>query len=849
MSSKIYEVAYKLGAKLDSRYKKTFTQAENIASKSMKNIAKIATTALATLSIASFVVSGTQGFIDLENKMNEVFTLLPGISAQAMDDMTRQARQASVAMGTMPEETIPAMYQALSAGVPKDNVFKFLEDSNKMAVGGLATLEESVGLLTTVVNNYGADVISSQTASDLLFKTVAKGVTTIPELASSLGNVLPAANSANISMSQVSATMATLTATMGAGSTSQAGTAMVALFSELSSSSTGTYKNFKELAGKSFPEFMAAGGDLNQALEIMQKGADKTGVAVGDMFSSVESKKAVNILTSNSATFVANLEEMQNAAGATQAAYDQMSQSLSFKLKKLSVWFNNVKLSVGSFVAGILVVAVEKFELLRATIGEKVNKVLEENALKIALLKGSFKGLMTSLSLLGKTIFSNVGYNFENIASVVIPKVINILILLISKAQSVVKFFITNWGSISTAIDEVSNKAISFGSSIAVVASKIWESVGPLIESIAKTVVKNIPVALAVLATLLDAAKGVADFIANNWTFIEPLLAGIIGGFVAFKAISTVFIAFFKIVNLVKTGVTLLSTAIAFLTSPIGLVVLAIGALIAVGVLLYRNWDTIKQKAQELWDKIGSFITDISERFPILGSVIAFVKDYISTQIGNIKLIFSGVIDFIAGVFSGDWSRAWTGIVNVFSGIFSSISEYVKAPLNAVIALVNGVIESINGLNIQIPDWVPKLGAQTFGLNIPQIPAFAKGTNDSPSTFIAGEKGAELVTNRQHSKIFTALETGNIFKTLANVGNKNSNLSGVTNATQNTQGTSPSVQVNYSPSINVNGSGANEEQLLALIEQALAKDKESLKKIIKQVVNDIVDKDKRLSNA
>lgn len=144
--------------------------------------------------------------------------------------------------------------------------------------------------------------------------------------------------------------------------------------------------------------------------------------------------------------------------------------------------------------------------------------------------------------------------------------------------------------------------------------------------------------------------------------------------------------------------------AMAFLTSPIGLVILAIGALIGIGVLLYKNWDTVKMYAVQL------------------GTFLSGVWNSISTAVGN----------FI------------NGIKEKFLSGFSALVGIVKAPINGVISLINGAINGINGISVDIPDWVPGFGGKHFGLMLPTMPLLAKGgfTN---GVSIAGEAGTEAV--------------------------------------------------------------------------------------------------------
>ena len=117
----------------------------------------------------------------------------------------------------------------------------------------------------------------------------------------------------------------------------------------------------------------------------------------------------------------------------------------------------------------------------------------------------------------------------------------------------------------------------------------------------------------------------------------------------------------------------------------------------------------------------------------------------------DIKSIFTGLVDFVAGAFTGDWQRAWQGVKEVFGGIFNSLADLLKTPMNAVIAMINRAISGINSLGIKIPDWVPEFGGRNFSLNIPPIPMLAKGGwTNGPS--IAGEDGREAVISFQRSQ-------------------------------------------------------------------------------------------------
>lgn len=95
--------------------------------------------------------------------------------------------------------------------------------------------------------------------------------------------------------------------------------------------------------------------------------------------------------------------------------------------------------------------------------------------------------------------------------------------------------------------------------------------------------------------------------------------------------------------------------------------------------------------------------------------------------IQNIMGIFQGLIDFITGIFTGNWQQAWEGVKEIFGNVFGALGNIVKLPINAVIGIINSAIAGINSIAIEVPDWVPGLGGKTYGFNIPQIPMLANG--------------------------------------------------------------------------------------------------------------------------
>lgn len=266
---------------------------------------------------------------------------------------------------------------------------------------------------------------------------------------------------------------------------------------------------------------------------------------------------------------------------------------------------------------------------------------------------------------------------------------------------------------------------------------------------------------------IVSVGKGTVELIkqAGQWTINTGLK---IANTAAQVAMNVATGAWNVICGIATATTSAFGAAISFLTSPIGLVIIAIGAVIAIGVLLVKHWDEVKEKCGQVWDWIKDkfnqfkewlgnvFATDWSEKFGFLGDILNAYLTNVKNVLDGVKRFFSGIIDFIAGVFTGNWDRAWKGVKNIFKGIWDSFTGIAKAPINMIIGLINGMISAINvairGINKlswEVPSWVPIIGGETWGFDIPQlgkVPYLAKGgIVDSATLAVIGERGREVV--------------------------------------------------------------------------------------------------------
>lgn len=303
--------------------------------------------------VAGFAAKGIADFAGFQQQMNEVFTLLPGASQETFDRLTADTKNFAKEFGVLPDDVVPALYQALSAGVPEGNVFDFLEVAQKAAKGGVTDLETAVDGLTSVVNAYGEDVIEASKASDIMFTAVKLGKTNFEELSGSLYNVAPIASSLGVNFESVGAAMADLTAK--GTPTSVAATQLKAAFSELGKEGTKADTAFRELTGVGFTQFLESEGNLASAFAAMTQGAEDAGISVLDMFGSIEAGQAVLSLAGDGGeAFAETLGEMMNSAGATDAAFETMDSGINASMDRIKASLSVLLIDVGEKLAPIV---------------------------------------------------------------------------------------------------------------------------------------------------------------------------------------------------------------------------------------------------------------------------------------------------------------------------------------------------------------------------------------------------------------------------------------------------------------------------------------------------------------
>lgn len=299
----------------------------------------------------------------------------------------------------------------------------------------------------------------------------------------------------------------------------------------------------------------------------------------------------------------------------------------------------------------------------------------------------------------------------------------------------------------------------------------VFDVLQPVIDLVSGFVSGTLNVALTILNALLESLQVFAPVLDG----IGEVLGYVAGGFTATVAVITALnaasAALSAVWGLLTTAAGALAGAVGLLTSPFALAAVGIAAVIALGVALYRNWDTVKAAAtvfvqavgeafsgwaslmQETLIGIRNYFSDIWADitmgiYAFLDSVLAALQQWIKNvqnDVGSFLQMVTTAWQTVQTVTTTVWASiasvigsVWTGIVSTIKGCINAILGAINGMISGIVAGLNSVVSALNGLSFEIPNWVPALGGKTFGFSIgtltaPQIPYLAQGAVIPPN--------------------------------------------------------------------------------------------------------------------
>lgn len=327
--------------------------AGKISGKSLGSaLVRTLTKVVAAAGIGKMLQSAFTGGTAFESAMAKVGTIADTAKVP-LESLSSQVLQVSGDMHIGANEIAEAAYQAISAGQDTGNAVAFAGQASMLATAGFTSTTSAVDILTTALNAYGKGADEAGHVSDVLLTTQNLGKTSVDELAGSMGRVIPLAAAYNVSMENLSSGLAIMTANGIA--TAEASTYTKSMLNELGDTGSSVGKILKQQTGRSFAELNADGKSLGDVLQVLYDSVGGNATKFAGLWSSVEAGTgALSLASSGADKFNGVLQQMQADSGATQTAYDTMTDTMAYKLDGVKTNAQNLGTVLFDAVSGRL---------------------------------------------------------------------------------------------------------------------------------------------------------------------------------------------------------------------------------------------------------------------------------------------------------------------------------------------------------------------------------------------------------------------------------------------------------------------------------------------------------------
>lgn len=582
--------------------------------------------------------AATSMSMQAETSMAKVNSILQ-LSSSEWTKYQTTLEQGANDIGMAYSDYAEAAYSAISAGVKQADVTNFLTQSNKLAKGGLTDLATATDLLTTVQNAYGLSQKDMAHVSDVLVQTQNKGKTTVGELGSAMGRVIPTANNLGVSVEQLGACYAILTA--GGINTAESTTYLNSMLNELGKSGSGVDKILREQTGKSFKELTESGKSTGDILQTLSDYAKKSGKSLTDLFSSAEAGKAATALMKDGvSSFNEQLDGMINSTGACDKAFQTMNSTAKDKLTQSLNILKNAITNIGD----VMLPLVANIAQVVAGFADFLNQLGQANPalLQTTVVIGGIVAAIGPLLLILGSLASAIGNLIE------------------------LKALLAESSILSSAIGRVSGLFTSL-------RNVIMGSVVPALQSLWAFMLTNpITFVIAAIAALVagfvylwNNCESFRNFWINLWDNIVETVSKIPE---TIQNLGQQFQAAFQniiislrmlLLNGINTMKEAFSNGLATLLDPI------------------INW------GYSVNGYLGDAFTDL---YGIIEDTFNLIADYIRD--------FASIM---ISIFTGDWQGALQGVQNLFSNLGNNIMNILSDLKNFISEIFMGIVEAIKG--------------------------------------------------------------------------------------------------------------------------------------------------------
>lgn len=647
-------------------------------------------------SIVGLGVAAVKVGSDFDAAMSQV-SATSGATGKDLQDLRDKAKEMGASTKFSASESAEAMNYMAMAGWNSKQMIAGLPGILNLAAASNESLANTSDIVTDALTAFGLTAEDSGHFADVMAKTSSSANTNVSLMGETFKQVAPLAGTLGFSVEDTSLAIG-LMANAGIKG-SQAGTSLKAALANLSSPTDKMKAKMKEL-GISMTD---SNGQTKPLITIITELREKFGklsksqqtAAASTIFGKEAMSGMLAVINASDKDFNSLYENIKNADGAAEDMAKTMQDNLQGDLTTLSSALEGLGIKISKALTPVL---------------REITQAVTEF---ISWLNGLDDHIISVITVVAGLVAA-IGPLLVLIGTLAGP--VSNAISLFGKMKLAMYSATTQTGLISSALGALNAPIIAIIAIIAVVVAAVinlWNTNEGFRQNV------------------ISIVNNISAIVQNLWNnFLKPVFS-LIMGIVEELWQNSLLPLWNKVNSFIASIVSDVSKMINKVTPLINLIVNLLSVVLVPVISL-----------------VGAVFTTMVSTAINMFSVLL---DNISGIVTGISQIFNGLIDFIVGIFTGNWERAIKGIVNIFKEIFSTLGAIVKAPINAVIACINGAISGINsmirGINkIKIPDWVPGIGGKGFNIGtIGKVSYLAKGGDLLQGTAIVGESGPEVL--------------------------------------------------------------------------------------------------------
>lgn len=472
--------------------------------------------------IAAVGAASVAAAVDFEDAIAKLSTIADTSEETGvpLEELKNQIMDLSNETGISASEIADNVYNAISAGQKTGDAVSFVSNATELAKAGFTNSASALDILTTAMNAYGLEADEVTRVSDVLINTQNLGKTTVDQLASSMGKVIPTAKANGVELEDLAGAYAVMTSNGIA--TAETTTYLNSMLNELGKQGSSAAEAFAkgtehiQEGGLTMAEAMEQGWELTDVLSILDEQAAESGTTIANMFGSAEAGKAANVLWDNAEKLNDTVAAMEESAGATDEAFGKLDTT-SQKTKITLNLVKNTATELGGTILEMLAPALEKARDIVVTLKEKWDALSPQQQETIIKIAGIVAVVGPLIALIGGIISAigtviSVGGTLLSIVGTVVGVLGGPLTIAIGAAIAIGVLLYKNWDKIKEFAINLKDKVI-----------EAWNSMKDKISSVVSTIKDKVNSVKEKFTSVFDAVKekvkGAIDFIKGLFNF------------------------------------------------------------------------------------------------------------------------------------------------------------------------------------------------------------------------------------------------------------------------------------------------------------------------------------------